>query len=57
LKGVNHALAFQVLLGFATLMSYVATPIAVLHQMNSMALLTMLVRLCATVARRPRIVL
>jgi hypothetical protein len=38
-------------------MSYVATPIAVLHQMNSMALLTMLVRLCATVARRPRIVL
>lgn len=55
LRGVNHVLAFQVLLGFATLLSYVSTPIAVLHQANSMALLTMLIRLCAVVGTRGRI--
>ena len=57
LKGVNHALTFQVLLGFATLLTYVSTPVAVLHQMNSLALLTMLIRLCASMTRRPPIVL
>jgi cytochrome c oxidase assembly protein subunit 15 len=57
LKGVNHALAFQVLLGFATLLTYVATPVAALHQLNSMALLGMLIRLCATMTRRAPVML
>lgn len=56
-KGVNHALLLQVGLGIATLMSYVWVPLAALHQANSMALLTMLVRLCATLKPKPRMVL
>jgi len=57
LKGVNHALAFQVLLGFATLLTYVSTPVAALHQLNSMALLGMLIRLCASMTRRAPVML
>jgi cytochrome c oxidase assembly protein subunit 15 len=53
LRGVNHALAAQVLLGFATIVSYVATPVAALHQGNSLVMLTMLIRLCAACSGRP----
>jgi cytochrome c oxidase assembly protein subunit 15 len=47
LKGVNHALGLQVVLGIAALLSYVATPVAASHQAGSLLLLTMLIRLCA----------
>ena len=44
---VNHALGVQVLLGIASLLSYVYTPVAAAHQAGSMALLSTLIHLCA----------
>jgi cytochrome c oxidase assembly protein subunit 15 len=52
LRGVNHALAMQVLLGIASLMSYVYTPVAAAHQAGSLLLLSTLIKLCAVLGSK-----
>jgi cytochrome c oxidase assembly protein subunit 15 len=52
ITGVNHALFVQLCLGMATIISYVDIPIAAAHQAGSILLLTMLIRLCATIGSR-----
>ena len=52
IKTVNHAVAFQALLGVATVMTYVSLPVAVVHQGNSLVLLAALIKLCAVFGSR-----
>lgn len=54
IRGVNHALLGQVTLGMAAIVTSVYLPIAALHQLNSMVLLGILLRLvCMLGFRRP----
>lgn len=50
---VNHALIGQVLLGMVTIMTYVELPVAVMHQANSLLLLTSLLQLAALLSKKP----
>lgn len=51
-RGVTHAIVFQALLGFATILLSVPISVAALHQANSVIALTMVLRLLSVLSTR-----